>query len=172
MPRWVLSGQGTAKVIATAIVLVTLGSLGAVNAQTQQRRPDAAAPAPPPTQAEACYASHGLKPSQKIQICSEAIRSDSLKGIPLALAYYNRGAALSTDGDQPAAVSDFREAIRIFTQIIRTSQASAPILFQRGVIYHTIGDSDQAIVDYSDAIRVAPREDRLHWFNAETGKRI
>lgn len=23
-----------------------------------------------------------------------------------------------------------------------------------------------------DAIRVAPREDRLHWFNAETGKRI
>ena len=23
-----------------------------------------------------------------------------------------------------------------------------------------------------DAIRVAPREDRLHWFNAEPGKRI
>lgn len=158
MPRWVLSGQGKARGIATAIVLVALGALGVANAQTQQRRPDAAAPAPPPTQAEACYASYGLKPSQKIQICSEAIRSDALKGIPLALAYYNRATALSADGDQPAATSDFREAIRIFTQIIRSSQASAPILFQRGVIYHTIGDSDQAIVDYSDAIRVAPTE--------------
>ena len=156
MPRWVLSRQSRAKAVATAVVLAVLGSLGVANAQPQERKPDAAAA--PPSPGDACYAAYGLKPAQKIQICSEGIRAGTLKGIPLALAYYNRATALSTEGDQAAATADYKEAIRVFTQIIRSSQASAPILFQRGVIYHTMGDADQAIVDYSDAIRVAPTE--------------
>src|SRR5690349_24588380 len=109
-------------------------------------------------QQEPCFAAYGLKPAEKIKICSDAISTGRLKGIQLALAYYNRANAHQNSGDQEAATTDFKEALRVFTEVIRVSQASAPLLFQRGLIYHTLGDADQAIIDYSDAIRLAPTE--------------
>ncbi len=108
--------------------------------------------------ADSCYAGYGLKPQEKITICSEAIQAGSINGIPLALAYFSRGQALNGTGDIKAAESDFRKSLKLFTDVIRVSAPSAPIIFQRGLIYHTIGDADQAIVDYSDAIRLAPGE--------------
>ena len=126
-------------------------------AQDNKPGPQKAAPASEAPQ-EPCYAAYGLRPAEKIKICSDTIQSGRLKGIPLALAYYHRATADSAIGDVQAATSDYKEALRIFTEVIRVSQASAPLLFQRGLIYHTLGDADQAIVDYSDSIRIAPNE--------------
>ena len=107
---------------------------------------------------DTCYAAYGIKPEKKISACSEAIQSGQLKGVGLAIGYYHRAVAQANSGDQKAAIADYKEALRVFTDVIRVSQASGPLLFQRGLIYHTLGDADQAIVDYSDAIRLAPNE--------------
>ena len=108
--------------------------------------------------ADACYAPYGLKPAEKIKICSKAIETGTLKSVGLAMAFYNRAAALAADGDQNGATADYKQALRVFTDVIRVSAPSGAILFQRGAIYQMIGDADQAIVDYSDAIRLSPGE--------------
>src|SRR5579872_7011518 len=108
--------------------------------------------------AESCYAGYGLKYQDKISVCTQAIQSGAVKEIPLALAYFSRGQAFAATGNQKGSQSDYRQSLKIFTDVIRVSAPSAPIIFQRGLIYHTMGDADQAIVDYSDAIRLAPNE--------------
>ena len=105
-----------------------------------------------------CYAGYGLRPSQKIKVCTDVIDSGSVKGLAMGLAYFNRGLARANDGDPKGSISDYRTALRFYTDVIRTSAPSAQIVFQRGLIYHTMGDADQAIVDYSDAIRLSPRD--------------
>src|SRR6185312_12376264 len=107
---------------------------------------------------DACYAPYGLKPAEKVKVCSQAIETGTLKSVGLAMAFYNRAAALASDGDQNGATADYKQALRVFTDVIRVSAPSGPILFQRGAIYQMIGDADQAIVDYSDAIRLSPTE--------------
>ena len=105
-----------------------------------------------------CYAGYGLRPSQKIKVCTDVIDSGSVKGLAMGLAYFNRGLARANDGDPKGSVSDYRTALRFYTDAIRSSAPSAQVVFQRGLIYHTMGDADQAIVDYSDAIRLSPRD--------------
>ena len=99
-------------------------------AQDNKPGPQKAAPASEAPQ-EPCYAAYGLRPAEKIKICSDTIQSGRLKGIPLALAYYHRATADSAIGDVQAATSDYKEALRIFTEVIRVSQASAPLLDRR-----------------------------------------
>jgi tetratricopeptide (TPR) repeat protein len=106
----------------------------------------------------ACYAGYGLRPGQRVKVCTDVIDSGSVKGLGMGLAYFNRGIARANDGDPKGAVGDYRTALRFYTDAIRSSAPSAQVLFQRGLIYHTMGDADQAIVDYSDAIRLSPRE--------------
>src|SRR5580658_9201984 len=108
--------------------------------------------------ADACYSPYGLKPAEKVNICSKAIESGALKSVGLAMAFYNRAAALANDGDQAGATADYKQALRVFTDVIRVSAPNGLILFQRGAIYQMIGDADQAIVDYSDSIRLSPSE--------------
>jgi hypothetical protein len=72
--------------------------------------------APPQEVTEPCYAAYGLKPAEKIEVCSTAIQSGRLKGIQLALAYYNRATAQGNVGDMPSATSDYKEALRVFTE--------------------------------------------------------
>lgn len=105
-----------------------------------------------------CYAGYGLRPSQRIKVCTDVIDSGSTKGLGLGLAYFYRGLARANDGDPKGSISDYRTALRFYTDVIRTSTPSWQVVFQRGLIYHTMGDADQAIVDYSDAIRLSPRE--------------
>src|ERR1700761_6421054 len=62
--------------------------------------------------ADACYAPYGLKPAEKVQICSKAIESGTLKSVGLAMAFYNRASALAADGDQNGALADYKQALR------------------------------------------------------------
>jgi len=105
-----------------------------------------------------CYSGYGLRPGQKVKVCTDVIESGSVKGLALGVAYFNRGLARANDGDPKGSVNDYRTALRFYTDVIRTSRPSAQVVFQRGLIYHTMGDADQAIVDYSDAIRLSPQE--------------
>ncbi|MFI5033542.1 MAG: tetratricopeptide repeat protein, partial [Reyranellales bacterium] len=116
------------------------------------------APVQPAATPDICYAGYGLTPKQRIKTCTDVIDSGSVKGLGLGLAYFNRGVARANDGDSKGSVSDYRMALRFYTDVIRTSAPSGQIVFQRGVIYHTMGDADQAIVDYSDAIRLTPND--------------
>src|SRR5262245_16283198 len=125
---------------------------------TAQTPPIAAPVSAQASTPDACYAGYGLNPAQKIKICSDVIDSGTLKGLGLGLAYFNRGQALGKAGDPKGALADYRTALRYYTEVIRASAPSAPVVFQRGLIYHVMGDADQAIVDYSDAIRIAPNE--------------
>ena len=53
-----------------------------------QPTPEVIAPGMPSTPA-ICYASYGLRSSQKIKVCTDVIDSGSVKGLALALAYFN-----------------------------------------------------------------------------------
>ena len=138
-------------------VLLLGAAMLAGPAAAQQPAPAENKPATTPAQ-DTCVAPYGVPFAQKVQACTEAIQSNRLKGVPLGLAYYNRATAQIQQGHGEEATADYKEALRAFTEVIRVSQANAPLLFQRGLIYHTLGDADQAIVDYSDAIRLAPNE--------------
>ncbi|HYD05218.1 MAG TPA: tetratricopeptide repeat protein, partial [Reyranella sp.] len=115
--------------------------------------------AAPTASPDVCYTGYGLTPKQKIQVCTDVIDSGAAKGpLAMGLAYFNRGVARSQDGDSRGSTSDYRTALRFYTDVIRSSAPSGQVVFQRGMIYHTMGDPDQAIVDYSDAIRLMPND--------------
>ncbi len=134
-------------------------SLALAEASAQPKVPAGAAPqAAVTSQADACYAGYGIQPADKIRVCTDVIQGGTISGLPLALAYFSRGQASGATGDQKGSQADYKQSLRLFTDVIRSSPPNAPILFQRGLIYHTVGDADQAIVDYSDSIRIAPNE--------------
>jgi tetratricopeptide (TPR) repeat protein len=64
-------------------------------------------------------------------------------------AYYNRGIALSHDGDYVTATADLSEAIRLGRKTAETYVA-------RGIAYDHAKDYDRAIADFNEAIRIAP----------------
>ena len=103
-----------------------------------------------------CLAGHGADADQKALFCDEAIASRSLKGPALGLAFFNRGRARESRGGAEDAVSDYKQALSLFNEAVRSSAPSAPLIFQRGVIYQTLSDSTQALIDFSMAIRLAP----------------
>jgi tetratricopeptide (TPR) repeat protein len=111
-----------------------------------------------PTQADICYGMTGANAPAKIAACTKAIDEEGLTAGALALAYLNRGLAESGPGSEQRSRTDFRNAIKVFTEAITTSPLNAQLYIQRGVVYQTIGEADRAILDYSDAIRLAPRE--------------
>src|SRR5476649_2741923 len=147
------------KLFGSVLTIAILGaSLAAGLVGAQPRVGGAAEGSAEKALADACYAPYGLKPAEKIQICSKALESGTLKSVGLAMAYYNRASAFAGSGDQAGAMADYKQALRVFTDVIRVSAPNGLILFQRGAIYQMIGDADQAIVDYSDAIRLSPSE--------------
>src|SRR5579864_2516935 len=147
-----MTGMSRRKVLGVAAALMalamTLSTIIAPAVAQQSKAPEKPVSS---SLADACFAPYGLTYAKKVAVCTEAIRSGTLKGVQLGLGYYNRATAHAQMGEQEDATADYKEALRAFTDVIRVSQASAPLLFQRGLIYHTLGDADQAIVDYSDA---------------------
>src|SRR5471032_2765758 len=142
-----------------AVLSAVLSSIALGGASAQLKGPVKETPQAAVTQqAEACYAGYGLEPAEKIKICSDVLAGGTLSGLPLALAYFSRGQASGGMGNQAGSIGDYKQALRLFNDVIRTSAPNGAILFQRGLIYHTMGDADQAIIDYSDSIRIDPNQ--------------
>src|SRR5471032_935218 len=142
-----------------AVISAALCSVALVGVSAQLKGPIKETPQAAVTQqAEACYAGYGIQPPEKIRVCSDVIAGGTLSGLPLALAFFSRGQARGGMGDQSGSIGDYKQALRLFSEVIRSSAPNGAILFERGLIYHTMGDADQAIIDYSDSIRIAPNE--------------
>ena len=85
-------------------------------------QPVAVQPAATP---DICFLGYGLTPKERIKICSDVIDAGSLKGLGLGLAYFNRGMARANDGDPKGSVSDYKMALRFYTDVIRTQPPRA-----------------------------------------------
>src|SRR5471030_1236173 len=130
--------ESALRVAAMSAALCSV-ALGGSSAQTK---------APPPVagkegtqtqvepQADSCYAGYGIEPPEKIRICSNVIAGGKLSGLQLALAFFSRGQANGGMGNQAASIGDYKQAVRLFNDVIRTSAPNGAILFQRGLIYH------------------------------------
>src|SRR5215510_13009603 len=126
MSRALWSGSVTAFAAGFAM----MAALSGAPATAQPKKVDETPPIAAPVQAQAstpdaCYAGYGLNPAQKIKICSDVIDSGSVKGLGLGLAHFNRAQALSNAGDAKGALSDYRMALRYYTEVIRSSAPSA-----------------------------------------------
>ena len=111
--------------------------------------PAAPASPAPPVSAEACYAGYGLKPAQKIKICSDVIDSGSVKGLGLGLSSFNRGQALSNSGDPKGA----DEALKLLPNNIDSHDT-------RAFIYLKLGDFPMAINEYNASLQLEPNRSR------------
>ena len=107
---------------------------------------------------DVCKGLTGAKAPEKITACTDAILNGNLAGGDLALAYLNRGLAESGENSDRRAKDDFKQALRIFNELIVLQPMNPNLYMQRGVIYQTIGEADRAILDFSDAQRLAPTQ--------------
>src|ERR1700759_3967265 len=122
------------KLFWSAISVVVLGAWLASGAAVAQPNPNGATEAAVKALADACYAPYGLKAEEKVQICSKAIESGALKSVGLAMAFYNRASAYAGSGNSNDAMADYKQALRVFTDVIRVSAPNGAFLFQRGAI--------------------------------------
>src|SRR5207253_733638 len=82
--------------------------------------------------------------------CTHIIEDGKQKPRGRAIAYYNRGNAYAAKGDQPAAITDYDEAIKL-------DPRNAPALTNRGTAHSEQGDTDAALADFSAALKLSPR---------------
>ncbi|MGE4080922.1 MAG: tetratricopeptide repeat protein, partial [Reyranella sp.] len=173
------SGARIASVGACAIALCLVVSalvapalVNSVAAQPKPQQPTAPAQTPaqakPPAPAQQpnpkdqsfdiCTGLTGAKAARKVEACNEAIAQGGLSMPELAVAYLHRGLSESGPGSDTRSKADYRQSIRILSDLILTQPLNPYLYIQRGVVHQQIGEADRAIVDFSDAIRLAPKE--------------
>jgi tetratricopeptide (TPR) repeat protein len=89
---------------------------------------------------------------EAVDACTRLIDSAWYKYRPkdLAVAYSNRGAALSTKGDDDKAIEDLNEAVRLDPQL-------AMAFNNRGLAWQKKKKYDQAIQDFTAALDIDPK---------------
>jgi tetratricopeptide (TPR) repeat protein len=103
---------------------------------------------------------------RSLGISKEAIKALSLavKYLPLAgeqtfFAYFELGNAHSDIGEH-------REAIRVFTEMIKFYPKENMSYVRRGSEYYKIEDYNRAIIDYSKAIELKPTNQNAYYYRA------
>src|SRR5262249_31248867 len=97
---------------------------------------------------QACLARNASL-DERIAACSEAIAGGRESGRNLAMAYCNRGYALTEKRELDRALADLEEAIKV-------DPTYACAYSNRGRVFTLRGDFDRAIQDYDEAIRRDP----------------
>lgn len=97
------------------------------------------------------------KPALQVKGCTRFIKSGSLDGEQLSMAYTNRGVANAALGKLEKAVGDFTEAVRL-------NPGNALAIYNRGNVHFDRGDMRKAITDFDLAIARDP-EFPLAYFN-------
>jgi len=90
------------------------------------------------------------EPDLSIGGCTAIIQLEQETTNDLATAFYNRGNAYSTKGDNDRAIRDYDEAIRLNPKF-------SDAFYNRGNVVLDKGDNDRAIRDYDEAIRLNPK---------------
>ena len=91
------------------------------------------------------------EPDLSIGGCTAIIQLEQETTNDLATAFYNRGNAYSTKGDNDRAMRDYDEAIRLNPKF-------SDAFYNRGRAYRAKGDNDRAIQDFDEAIRLDPND--------------
>jgi tetratricopeptide (TPR) repeat protein len=95
---------------------------------------------------------HAITSDEAVDACTRLIDSAWYKYRPkdLAVAYSNRGAALSAKGDDDKAIEDLNEAVRLDPQL-------AMAFNNRGLAFQKKKKYDQAIQDFTTALGIDPK---------------
>jgi tetratricopeptide (TPR) repeat protein len=104
-------------------------------------------------------------PDVAIAACTTLIQSGRFSTANLAIAYNNRGNAHFTRQDNPHAIADLSEAIRLNPQY-------ADAYFNRGNVYYGQQDYSRAVADYSEAVRLNPRDAEAFNKRADSYERL
>jgi|GEM_PF-6091525 len=93
-----------------------------------------------------------IPPRERLDACNHLVRRlQSSKGIALADAYWARGSARVAAHDMPGAIADYSEALRI-------TPNSSPLLQNRANAYLAERSAQNAIADYSRLIALNPHD--------------
>jgi tetratricopeptide (TPR) repeat protein len=93
---------------------------------------------------------HTQNSNASIAACTKILQGADEATSNRANAYYARGGAYKTKGDNDQAIADY-------TKAIEANSHYADAYAGRGIVYQIIGKYDDAIADYSKAIEIDPR---------------
>ena len=124
----------------------------------------AAAQRPQLTNLDLCNGKDRSSPDPQIRGCTALIKSDKNPQV-LAVAYNNRGNALTAAGEFELAIRDYSESIKL-------NPAYSKPLNNRGVAYQKKGEYETAIRDFSRAIELDPNYARAYQNRGETHEKL
>lgn len=114
---------------------------------------------PAPGRADAIADCNSDKPEAIIKGCGELIDGGKAGKEALAVAYFNRGNALSDQGDHEAAIADYTASIKLKPDYVDT-------YLNRGLSYQNMKDDKNALADFTRAIAIKPDFARAYYARA------
>ena len=108
-----------------------------------------------------CQGKDGATTDEQISGCTAVIRSGRESRQNLAIAFNNRGIALTRQREYDRAFEDFSQAIRLSPQF-------SSAFVGRGVVHRHKGKNDRALHDFDEAVRLDPRNDEAFYFRSQT----
>jgi lipoprotein NlpI len=90
-------------------------------------------------------------PQDQIDACTKLIDTRRLQGRDLAQALYQRGLGY-------AAQTQYKEAVRDFTQALKFAPGSTDALYNRGGAYSKLGKWDEALADFDALLKIVPND--------------
>lgn len=150
----------------------------------------AISPAQSQTSAQTC-GNANASADQTISSCTQLLRSGTLSGSDLAVAYNNRGVGYLNKNLLDEAISDFDQALHVnpgylavyleravaylekgqadraisdYTQALRISPNLADAYYKRGLVHQNMGQDDLAIADYTQALRIKPTNAVVYYY--------
>ena len=106
-------------------------------------------------------------PQSQIDACTKLIDTLRPQGRELAQALYQRGAG-------HAAMGEYTEAVRDYTQALKFAPDSSDALYNRGGAYSKLGRWDDALADFNALLKIVPNDPNTYyaraWIHAQRGE--
>ena len=114
---------------------------------------------------EACAKSD--LPQTQIEACTKLIDTRLLQGRDLAQALYQRGVGF-------AAMGNYQNAVRDFSQALKFAPDSTDALYNRGGALTKLGRWDEALADFNAVLKIVPNDPNTFyaraWVQAQRGE--
>jgi len=106
-------------------------------------------------------------PQDQIDGCTRLIDTRRLQGRDLAQALYQRGLGY-------AAMANYKNAVRDFTQALKFAPGSTDALYNRGGALSKLGRWDEALADFDAVLKIVPNDPNTFyaraWVHAQRGE--
>ena len=110
---------------------------------------------------ERCTAPAASAPRSVVTACNEALASGDLGGRALAVAYFERGEALSALGQTAPSNADLVKSIDLVSALMDPAAPDPALYYLRGAAFHALGQVDKALADYDISARLNPRNEAV-----------